>query len=209
VRHENEESMQPTKLKSKLVRGPVLAAASLTLFLAIGFGIYFLTANKHIEKSPLPAPTLSVKPSQEKPELVTKLNQEKLDWNELTDDKNSNATLEAFIAFLQKHPNSQFTDAAQARIAQLDKLRPQPKLTKTQKQEKPGAKYNIKLMIKPWGTVFVDGVQLGASPPLKTVSLSEGKHKIRVTNPGFPDFINELSIDKNNTPPITHEFGAK
>ena len=209
VRHENEESTQIAKFRGKLFSNPLVAAASLSLLLAIGLGIYFLTANKQSNTSPRPVPSLSAKPSQEKPELVTQLNQEKLTWDELIDDKNNNANLEAFIAFLQKYPNSQFADAAQARIAQLDKLKPQTKATKTQKQEKLGTKYNIKLMIKPWGTVFVDGVQLGASPPLKTVNLSEGKHKIRVTNPGFPDFINELNIDKNNSPAIAHEFTAK
>ena len=209
VRHENEESTQIAKFRGKLFSNPLVAAASLSLLLTIGLGIYFLTANKQSNTSPRPVPSLSAKPSQEKPELVTQLNQEKLTWDELIDDKNNNANLEAFIAFLQKYPNSQFADAAQARIAQLDKLKPQTKATKTQKQEKLGTKYNIKLMIKPWGTVFVDGVQLGASPPLKTVNLSEGKHKIRVTNPGFPDFINELNIDKNNSPAIAHEFTAK
>ena len=165
--------------------------------------------NKQIQTAPKSSSPLGTKSDPAKPELLSSLDQEKLAWDALIDDKNDNATLESFITFLQKYPKSQFADEAQTRIAQLDKLRPQEKVSKPQKQEKQGAKHSVKLMIKPWGTVFVDGVQLGASPPLKTVNLSEGKHKIRVTNPGFPDFINEVNIDKNNVSAIAHEFAAK
>ena len=70
-------------------------------------------------------------------------------------------------------------------------------------------KHSIKLMIKPWGTVFVNGVQMGASPPLKNLKLAEGRHKIRISNPGFPDFIHEIDVTKNASKPITHEFANK
>jgi serine/threonine protein kinase len=70
----------------------------------------------------------------------------------------------------------------------------------------PAGMVNLKVLIKPWGTVFVDGIQMGASPPLKSLSLSGGKHKIRVTNPGFPDFVTEVEVGKHALPPISHEF---
>jgi hypothetical protein len=209
ARHENEESTRLAKFRSKLFRNPLVAAASLALLFFSGVSIYFSMRDAAIKTAAILSPTINVKPKQMKPVVLSNINQEKLAWNELIDDKNNTATLETFIAFLQKYPNSQFADAAQARIAQLDQLKPQAKLSQTPKQEKKGVKYSIKLMIKPWGTVFIDGVQLGASPPLKTVNLSEGKHKIRVTNPGFPDFINELNIDKNNASAIAHEFTVK
>jgi serine/threonine protein kinase len=67
----------------------------------------------------------------------------------------------------------------------------------------------IKLAIKPWGTVFVDGEQNGISPPLKKLSLSDGKHQIRISNPGFPDFNTEIEIGKDNRTIIEHEFTSK
>ncbi len=73
----------------------------------------------------------------------------------------------------------------------------------------PAGVANVKILIKPWGTVFVDGIQMGASPPLKTLSLSPGKHKIRVTNPGFPDFVTEIALGKHDLISITHEFSNK
>lgn len=43
------------------------------------------------------------------------------------------------------------------------------------------------LQIKPWGTIVVDGVDRGASPPLKHLTLPPGEHTIRIVNPGFPE----------------------
>lgn len=71
------------------------------------------------------------------------------------------------------------------------------------------SKGEIKLTIKPWGTVFVDGKKSGVSPPLKKLSLSAGKHSILVSNPGFPDFSTEIEIGKDNRTSIEHEFTSK
>lgn len=71
------------------------------------------------------------------------------------------------------------------------------------------SKLELKLTIKPWGTVFVDGVQRGVSPPLKHLSLFPGKHKIRVTNPGFPDFVTDVGAGRNSSVNIEHEFTNK
>jgi len=50
---------------------------------------------------------------------------------------------------------------------------------------KPGATY--KLVIKPWGTILVNGVNRGVSPPLKRLTLPAGQHTIRIINPSFPE----------------------
>ncbi|MEM8512190.1 hypothetical protein RCH14_001490 [Massilia sp. MP_M2] len=44
-----------------------------------------------------------------------------------------------------------------------------------------------KLQIQPWGTIVVDGVERGATPPLKHITLPPGEHTIRIVNPGFPE----------------------
>lgn len=43
------------------------------------------------------------------------------------------------------------------------------------------------LAIKPWGTILVDGVARGASPPLRLITLPPGEHTIRIVNPSFPE----------------------
>lgn len=68
-----------------------------------------------------------------------------------------------------------------------------------------GAAY--KLLIQPWGVVYVDGVDRGVSPPVKRLDLAPGKHSIRVSNPNFHD--RELTVDTSEGDgTIAVDFGA-
>jgi len=48
------------------------------------------------------------------------------------------------------------------------------------------------LQIKPWGIVYVDGVERGASPPMKRLALTPGPHTVRITHPKHRDSILEF-----------------
>jgi hypothetical protein len=65
---------------------------------------------------------------------------------------------------------------------------------------------SYKLAIKPWGTVYVDGRERGVSPPMKRLVLTAGKHKIRIVNPSFPDYLINLDSGKNTSSTIAHDF---
>ncbi len=67
-----------------------------------------------------------------------------------------------------------------------------------------GASY--KLMIKPWGMVQVDGVDHGASPPLKRLVLPPGQHTIRIVNPNFPEHSVIVNAVKGATSVIELDF---
>ncbi|WP_338845812.1 serine/threonine-protein kinase [Massilia sp. W12] len=98
-------------------------------------------------------------------------------------------------AFLQKYPDGKFAEAAKSRLAELSKTgEPAP------------AKVNVRLSIKPWGDVYVDGTYRGASPPKKALSLEEGKHKVTIKNGGFPDYSTEIVVSKKKGLVIEHEF---
>lgn len=64
----------------------------------------------------------------------------------------------------------------------------------------------IQFNVKPWGTILVDGDSKGVSPPLKTLTLSRGKHQIRVVNPNFQDHVVDLEIKQQGTVRIAHDF---
>jgi serine/threonine protein kinase len=66
-----------------------------------------------------------------------------------------------------------------------------------------------RLSIKPWGTVFVDDKEKGVSPPLKKLVLPSGKHKIRVANPGFPDYLMDVNLAKGKSGTIDVDFTAR
>jgi hypothetical protein len=66
-----------------------------------------------------------------------------------------------------------------------------------------------KLVIKPWGTVYVDGVDRGVSPPIKRLTLGPGQHAIRIVNPNFPEHIITVDAGSKETMIIEHDFTAK
>jgi hypothetical protein len=66
-----------------------------------------------------------------------------------------------------------------------------------------------KLLIKPWGTVYVNGVERGVSPPLKRLVLPAGEHTIRLVNPNFPDRVIKLASGKSRSGRITHNFAGR
>ncbi len=67
---------------------------------------------------------------------------------------------------------------------------------------------NYRLAIKPWGTVYVDGKEKGVSPPLKKLVLASGKHKVRIVNPSFPDYVMEVNLAKGKAGTIDYDFAA-
>ena len=62
------------------------------------------------------------------------------------------------------------------------------------------------LSIKPWGTILVDGVDRGASPPLRHITLPPGEHTIRIVNPGFPEHSVTVQSTEGHTGTIELDF---
>ncbi|TFW30918.1 hypothetical protein [Massilia horti] len=65
-----------------------------------------------------------------------------------------------------------------------------------------------KLLIKPWGKVYVDGKERGISPPLKRLTLPAGRHTVRVANPNFPDRVLHIEAGKSASGKIDHDFSV-
>jgi hypothetical protein len=65
-----------------------------------------------------------------------------------------------------------------------------------------------RLMVKPWGTIYVDGKRHGVSPPLKRLVLPAGPHTVMLENPGFPDRIVQLDSKRGASGQIAHDFLA-
>ena len=65
----------------------------------------------------------------------------------------------------------------------------------------------LSLSIKPWGTVVVDGVPKGVSPPLKRLVLAEGKHHIKIINPNFPERVVDIEVGKKKMATVVIDFG--
>lgn len=82
--------------------------------------------------------------------------------------------------------------------------------SETTAQQRPaaGRDTTYKLMIKPWGTVYVDGDERGVSPPLKKLTLSPGRHTLRVVNPNYRDRVIRIEAGKRAAGRIDIDFSA-
>jgi hypothetical protein len=64
----------------------------------------------------------------------------------------------------------------------------------------------LRLVIVPWGEVFVDGKSRGVSPPLRDLTLSPGKHQIVVQNTTFAPYSQQLELKPGEQITIRHRF---
>lgn len=64
----------------------------------------------------------------------------------------------------------------------------------------------VTLAISPWGEVYVDGEKQGVSPPLRTVTIPPGPHKIEIRNTGFPSRIETIDAAPGGKIAIKHKF---
>ena len=69
--------------------------------------------------------------------------------------------------------------------------------------DKPGV---ARLVIKPWGEVFVNGQSRGVSPPLKTLSLPAGDYSIEIRNGDYPARKLRLKLKPGEVSKINHTF---
>lgn len=83
---------------------------------------------------------------------------------------------------------------------------PAPAQAATARPVPPAAGATYKLVIKPWAMVQVDGVELGASPPLKRLTLAPGQHTIRIVNPNFPEHTVMVNSVKGASAVIEMDF---
>ncbi|MGE5466323.1 MAG: adenylate/guanylate cyclase domain-containing protein [Ignavibacteria bacterium] len=67
-------------------------------------------------------------------------------------------------------------------------------------------RFSVQLAILPWGEVFVDGQKKGVSPPLKTLTLSPGPHRVEVRNADFAPYVTTVEATAGGKARIQHKF---
>ena len=60
--------------------------------------------------------------------------------------------------------------------------------------------------VLPWGEIFIDGKSQGASPPLREIRLSTGKHQIEIKNADFPPYRQTVELEAGASKTIRHKF---
>jgi len=65
----------------------------------------------------------------------------------------------------------------------------------------------VRLAIKPWGQVTVDGRPQGVSPPLTRLPVSPGDHVVVLTNGDFPPVTIPITVPQKGEVVVSHQFG--
>ncbi len=206
---------------STLTKRPALLVAGV-LFLAAALGIFLYSRLEPTSTTPLALPSASVIAHTpevnlhvapvEQPDLSS--DKESIAWNTLS--KNPNATPAQLDNFIAEYPSGKHAQQAKARLneihptveSQASSAILAEATTTTLPATDTAITVAIKLAVKPWGTIFIDGKQKGVTPPLKKIILSEGKHKIRISNPNFADYSTEINVSKKKLAVIEHDFSS-
>jgi hypothetical protein len=81
-----------------------------------------------------------------------------------------------------------------------------PTTTEFDPQARPSG--TLQLAIKPWGQVYVDGAQVGLTPPLRIVQLHPGRRQITIMNGALPMYQRTVTVKPDATIRLTHDFGC-
>jgi serine/threonine-protein kinase len=68
------------------------------------------------------------------------------------------------------------------------------------------ANATISLAISPWGEVYVDGKSVGISPPLTTLRLEAGTHRVEIRNQEFEPYRDTVNLEPDEPLRIKHKF---
>ncbi|WP_321785165.1 protein kinase domain-containing protein [Burkholderia pyrrocinia] len=83
---------------------------------------------------------------------------------------------------------------AETAIAAVNVLPAEPRPAKTQET------VQVRFNVQPWGDVYVNGARRGASPPLRSVSLTPGVYQIEIRNGSLPPLRRTVAIDFGSKP---------
>ncbi|HYU68131.1 MAG TPA: adenylate/guanylate cyclase domain-containing protein [Burkholderiales bacterium] len=64
----------------------------------------------------------------------------------------------------------------------------------------------LNIVALPWAEVFVDGARQGVSPPLRSIPLRPGRHRVELRNGSFPTHVQTVELKPDAEISITHRF---
>jgi class 3 adenylate cyclase len=64
----------------------------------------------------------------------------------------------------------------------------------------------LNIVALPWAEVFVDGTRQGVSPPLRSIPLRPGRHRVELRNGSFPAHVQTVELKPGTELSVTHRF---
>ena len=67
----------------------------------------------------------------------------------------------------------------------------------------------VEFAVAPWGEVWLDGKNRGASPPLRALHIAPGVHTIEIRNTTFPSRVQKVDLKPGESLVIRHKFSRE
>lgn len=67
---------------------------------------------------------------------------------------------------------------------------------------------SVQFAIQPWGEILIDGRKRGVSPPVKALSIPEGRHRIEIRNSTLPPYASDVDVSAGGRVSIVHSFNT-
>ena len=112
------------------------------------------------------------------------------------------AKAESPVAPAPEHPAS--ADAAPAQQAPEAK-QPTAKVA----EQQPGGTARLILAVAPRGELYVNGKHQGTTPPVTTLDLEPGMHRIEVRSGSRKPYLTYMTVEAGDVRRIRHDFNAK
>jgi serine/threonine protein kinase len=100
-------------------------------------------------------------------------------------------------------------ETAKPKAKRSPDTRSAPKPITATPSDSPSKAPSVRLFIKPWGQVTVDGQSQGVSPPLTHLTLTPGEHVVSITNGNFPPATIRITVPEKGEIVVSHRFGTK
>ena len=75
-----------------------------------------------------------------------------------------------------------------------------------ERRERQQAMGTIRLDIRPWGNVSINGRGYGASPPRNSIRLAPGTYAVVVTNGDLPPYNTTVTLEAGGNASVSHQF---
>jgi serine/threonine-protein kinase len=73
----------------------------------------------------------------------------------------------------------------------------------------PGGTARLILAVSPQGELWIDGKHHGTTPPITTLDLEPGMHRIEIRSGSLKPFLTYMAVEAGDQRRIRHDFGAK
>jgi hypothetical protein len=76
-------------------------------------------------------------------------------------------------------------------------------------EPQPGGTAKLIIAVSPQGELYIDGKHHGTTPPITTLDLEPGMHRIEIRSGSWKPYLTYMAVQVGEQRRIRHDFGAK